>query len=523
MAAHTVMSNDELDNGQLKAVTVDDTELVVARIDGALYAVAGRCPHHQAPLADGLLHGRRLVCPWHQAVFDVTDGEVLEPPALDCLESYPVRVEDGDIVVELPDEPQGMHPPKTHDADRASDDRTFVIIGAGAAGLAAAQELRRIGYRGRLVLIDRDERAPFDRTNCSKDYLAGDAPREWMPLRPTEFFLHADVEQLRDTVTDFDVRERRIALPGGTVLEADRVLLCTGGRPRRLDVDGADLGGVFTLRSWTDADRIIEAAAEGSRAVIVGASFIGMEVASSLRQRGLEHVTVVAPEEVPFEPVFGREVGRMLADVHTEHGVDLRLGTGVSRFIGDGKVSGVELEGGDTVDADLVVVGIGVEPVTDYLSGVELRDDGSLDTDRHLQVVDGVFAAGDIATFPDPITGDPARIEHWRVALQHGQVAARNMMGRGTEYDLAPFFWTMQHGVVVEYVGHVSDWDEIVVDGSVADRDFVAYYVRDGRVLAASSVGRGGQINALHELLAQQRPPAAGDVGDGRDLTELLD
>lgn len=516
MAKHRIATLHELEDRRMLQVTAGDREILLIRLEGEVRALGARCPHQHAPLVDGLLHGHRLVCPWHQAAFDARTGDLLEPPALDCLPVYPVEVRGGEVLVELPAEPRASRQPEIAAPDASADGRTVVIVGAGSAGLAAAQEVRRAGFRGRVVMIGDEEHPPYDRTHCSKDYLSGDAPAEWMPLKPAGFYADAGIERVTARVSAVDLRERVVTLPGGATIRADGLLLATGGVPRRLDLPGSDLDGVLTLRSWADADEVARRADRGERAVVVGASFIAMEAASSLRARGLASVTVVAPEKVPFERTLGARVGGWLRALHESHGVSFRLGRQVERFSGNGSVSGVVLDDGSRVDADLVLLGVGVRPATDLVRGVELREDGSLLTDELMRVCDGVYAAGDIATFPDWRTGEPTRIEHWRTAAQQGTVAGRNLAGEARTFRAAPFFWTMHHGTPLGYLGHAPSWDEEIEHGDVDSADFAVYYLRDGTVLAAAAAGsRGARLNALHELMLLGRTPAASELREG--------
>jgi NADPH-dependent 2,4-dienoyl-CoA reductase/sulfur reductase-like enzyme len=493
------------------------------RVAEHVRALAARCPHHGAPMADGLLDGNRLLCPWHQAVFDADDGSLVEPPALECLESYDVEIDGDEVLVSVPAEPPC--PADTAATPRASRtvDGPIVIVGGGAAGLAAAQELRSRGFDGRLVMITDESKAPYDRTQCSKLYLAGEATADGLPLKSPSYYADAKIELVQHRVDRVDVESRRITMPGGAVLEADGLLLATGCRPVRPPVRGTDLDGVMTLRSWTDSDRLAKLADQADRIVVVGGSFIAMEAAASLCQRGVENVTVVAPEPVPFVDVLGPHVGAVLAGVHRDNGVVLEPGRRLAAIEGNGRVRAVVLDGGDRLDADLVVLGTGVSPATEPFAGVDLRDDGSIQVDGLMRVRDGVYAAGDIATFPDWRTGEPTRIEHWRTAQQQGMVAGCNLAGEEQRLRSVPFFWTMQFDAVVGYVGHASSWEEIVVHGEPDERDFMAYFVRDDRVLAAAAMGRNRQLNALHELMQLEREPLPGHLRVGElDLTGLL-
>jgi NADPH-dependent 2,4-dienoyl-CoA reductase/sulfur reductase-like enzyme len=280
----------------------------------------------------------------------------------------------------------------------------------------------------------------------------------------------------------------------------------------------------MTLRTRADCERIAERAASTERVVVVGASFIGMESAASLKARGVSKVTVVAPERFPFEHTLGEAVGGVFRDLHESHGVELRLGRKVARIEGQQGVEAVILDDGDRLEAQLVVVGIGVEPATTGVRGVELENDGSIQVDELMRVCPGVYAAGDIATFPDWRTGEATRIEHWRTAQQQGMIAGRNLAGDVRPFRAVPFFWTMQFGVGLSYVGHATAWDDEIIHGSLAERDFLIFYLCDGRLLAGAGIGRDLQINALHELLQLGREPAVNALRSGElDLASLLD
>ena len=490
---------DELQDGQMKEVKVEDRSILLVRVKGEYRAYLPECPHHGAPLSEGVLCDGRLRCPWHQTVFDAATGNLLDPPSLDRLAHYEVRVEGDDVIVSIPEHPAESRPPAMVGLDTNADDRTFAIIGAGAAGMAAAETLRHEGYRGRIVMLTREKAFAYDRTQLSKRYLA--KPDASAPfIRDAAFYTNHGIELLPEhEVTEVDVSTKTITCADDTAMNYDRLLVVSGGAPRKLDVEGADLGNVFTLRSLADSNCLREAAAAAERAVVVGASFIGMEVAASLESRDVP-VTVVAPEATPFERTLGQRIGRMYREVHEDKGGRFRLGTSVERFEGeDGKVARVVCKDGETLEADLVVVGIGVRPVTGFLKGVQINDDGSLNVDERFGVRDSVFAAGDVARFPDWRAGRPIRIEHWRLAQQHGMAAARAMLDKDPEFRDVPFFWTNQHWVIVQYVGYAREWDEIVVDGDISKQQFVAYYVKGGW-LFGEKVGMGRlQLFARHE------------------------
>jgi NADPH-dependent 2,4-dienoyl-CoA reductase/sulfur reductase-like enzyme len=398
-----------------------------------------------------------------------------------------------------------------------------MVLGAGAAGQYAVEGLRQAGFTGRILLVTQETTASYDRPKCSKNYLQKEAQNEGMPLRSPDFYQQHDIELMTGRQVDrVDTREKTLLFSDGESLGFDKLIFCTGSRPRRLEMPGSDLQGVYTLRSWADSKILREATQQAKRAVIVGASFIAMEVVWSLRSLGLE-VTVVAPDKVPFEKIFGSEIGQMLQAEHEQNGVQFQLGTHVKAIDGNDRVSGVTLENDVQLPADLVVIGIGVSPATDFIQGLKLAEDGAVIVDEHLQAADDIYAAGDIAQYPDWLTGKPMRIEHWRVACQQGRITGFNAAGRATLYRSIPYFWTAQFGVKLRYVGHTSKWDDIIVDGDIQKQTFIAYYVKEGRILAAAGVNRDQEMAALQELLRRDLLPTAENIKNtSLDLKKLL-
>ncbi|MFW6061999.1 MAG: FAD-dependent oxidoreductase, partial [Planctomycetota bacterium] len=382
MAEQRVIANvNDLQDGQMKQVDLDeDRSILLVRVDGEFHALGSTCPHHGAPLADGILEGHRVVCPWHQSVFDAISGGYIEPPTFDGIPVYETRVEGENVVVDLPDKLASSTRPELATHDAGADQRTTVIVGSGAAGFLAAQSMREGDYRGRIVMITQEQVAPYDRTELSKRYLAKpDAPEPF--LRPEKFYTRFGIDlQPGREVTEVDPEAKTVACADGTEYSYDRLLLATGSRPRQLPVEGAELENVRLLRTFADCEFLRAQAGQINRAVVVGASFIGMEVAGSLASRGV-HVTVIAPESVPFELVMGRPVGRMYQQVHEENGNEFRMGRKVQRFEGDGKVEAVVLDDGERLEAEMVVIGIGVEPVTDYLKGIVANEKGAVSVD----------------------------------------------------------------------------------------------------------------------------------------------
>jgi NADPH-dependent 2,4-dienoyl-CoA reductase/sulfur reductase-like enzyme/nitrite reductase/ring-hydroxylating ferredoxin subunit len=505
-----VAGTGDLSDGQMTTVLVGGKKVLLAKVDGRFYATAARCPHWGGPLPEGTLHGSRLLCPWHKATFDVCSGDLLDPPALDGIAAFRVRVDGDDVYVDRSEEPRRGRTMPMYACDIAADKRLFAIIGGGAAAAAAAEALRQECYIGRIMVISDEDRWPYDRPNLSKDFLAGELEAKWLPLRSPEFYEEHVIERVVGRVTRLDVADRVVTLDDGTTFTPDAVLIATGARPRRLDVPGASLPGVFTLRSWADGEALAAAAAKVKRAVVVGASFIGMEAAASLVRRGLD-VTVVVRKGTPFAAALGESVGGVVQACHEEKGTRFALNRGIARLVGTASVQAVELDNGETLDADLVVVGVGVEPVTDFVKGVELDRDGGLAVDAQLRVAPGVWAAGDVARYRDPYAGQDVRIEHWRLAEQHGRAAARAMAGRGEPFAGVPFFWTKHFDLELGYAGAGRGWDDVVVTGDLEARDFTAFYAAGDRLLAACGT-QGQELGAFMELMRLGKLPAAGEL-----------
>ncbi|MBI5496647.1 MAG: FAD-dependent oxidoreductase [Deltaproteobacteria bacterium] len=461
---------------------VDGEAVLVARRGTQLLAVAATCTHYGGPLADGLLDDDTVRCPWHHACFSLRTGEALAAPALKPLACWEVEQRGTRIVV------TGRSPVRTTArAPVQAGLASVVIVGGGAAGHAAAEMLRREGYAGALTLLSADPAAPYDRPNLSKDYLAGTAPEDWIPLRPAEFFQQQRIDLVTGVrVTRIDVARRCVETTAGRTHPFDALLLATGSEPVRLTIPGADLPHVHHLRTLADSRALITALGGAQRAVVVGASFIGLEVAASLRARNLQ-VSVVGREARPLERVLGPQLGDFIRSVHEQHGVIFHLGQSPRAI----EAGAVVLESGRVLPADVVVVGIGVRPAVALAQEAGLAVDGGVLVDPYLQTrIPGIYAAGDIARWPDPHSGRSIRVEHWVVAQRHGQLAARNMLRRREPCTLVPFFWSQHYDVTIAYVGHAETWDRIVVDGSLQARDATVTFLGGDRTLAVATVGR---------------------------------
>ncbi len=492
------VSVDDLEIGVPHKGHVDGKAVVVVATDTGIHAVGGSCTHYGGPLGDGLCADGQIRCPWHHAAFDLVTGEAVGAPALNPIRIYRVDERGGRVLVTGPvDVPT---PERTPTATPES----VVIVGSGAAGAAAAEGLRRHGYTGPVTMIGSE--APVDRPNLSKDYLAGTAPEEWLPLRSPDFYADHDIDLVSDAVTALDPGGRTVTLASGRREAYGALLIATGATPRAIPIPGADLPIVHMLRTVDDTRAIIAALDGVDRAVIVGAGFIGLEVAASLRHRDIE-VVVVAPEEVPLAGVVGETLGRRVTGLHRGHGVEFRLGRGVSEI----RPGAVTLDDGTAEPADLVVVGIGVIPRTELAEAAGLAVDNGIVVDDRLRTADPhIWAAGDVANYPHG--GERGRIEHWVLAERQGQAAARNMLGADEAFTEPPFFWSQHYDVQINVTGHLRGWDEEVVRGD-PDGDILVGYRKDGRVVAVATVGRD-----LDNLRAEQ----ALATGDQATLEELL-
>lgn len=495
MAEFKVARVDELAPGQMKQVQAGMTAVLLVRLEDGFHALGALCSHYEAPLAAGALCRDRVICPWHHATFDVRTGKLLEPPGLDGLPVYPVRVDDGEVWVTIPEQQEAQSPPDR----RPGDNRICAIVGGGCAGAYAVESLRDHGFGGRILWITGGEEfPPVDRPVLSKGYLSGEASEAWIPLRQPDYYPIRDIEILERKAVALDAGQKAITLDDGNVIEYDTAILATGAVARALPIPGVDLHGVHLLRTLGDAKDLRQAAEKGKTAVIIGAGFIGMEVAQSLNKRGLK-VSVVAPEAVPFERVLGAEIGAMMRDLHQAAGVEFYLGHTVQCLEGDQRVSQVRLDNDRTLEADIVVIGVGVKPATDFVSCVTKDPDGSIVVDQTLKAADGLYAAGDLASFPDWRTGERIRVEHWRVAAQHGRLAGANAAGDQQVYRGVPYFWTRQYGVTLHYFGHAREWDEIRIDGDLRQKQFIAHFVKNGKVYAVAGMERERELAKLEE------------------------
>ena len=489
------ISLTELTDGSMLQGHAKGEPILVARRGDGYFAIGAICTHYGAPLATGIIVDDTVRCPWHHACFSLRTGEALRAPALDPVICWKVETRDGKLFVR-----DKTAEKKPRAAGSAKMPENVIIVGGGAAGNAAAEMLRREGYRGDLTLLSADDSVPYDRPSLSKDFLSGSASEKMVPLRSKDFYKKHEIELLLKTrVEAIDPRNKAVQLADGKQRKFDALLLATGAEPVKLKIPGAGLAHICYLRSQSDCRTIIAKAGKAKRIVLVGASFIAMEVAASLIQRKLE-VHVVAPEEVPMATVLGPQVGAYLRRLHERNGVLFHLQQSVVS-IDERKVT---LKDGHTIDADLVVIGIGVKPLIDLAERAGIKTDRGVSVNEHLETsIPGIFAAGDIARWPDPLTGDNIRVEHWVVAERQGQTAARNILGRRERFEAVPFFWTSQFDFTLNYIGHAEKWDKLDLEGSIEDQNCKLSFQRGGKTLAVATVGRDRE--SLENEVAMER------------------
>jgi apoptosis-inducing factor 3 len=480
---------DDLQNGGMIQGRVSDEDVILARHADEFFAVGAGCTHYHGPLAEGLIVGDELRCPLHHACFSLRTGMALCAPAFDAIHRWRVeRVADRVFVREkLPALAQW---PEANTRRPPNSPSSVVIVGGGAAGLAAADMLRRKGYDGPVTVISADDSAPYDRPNVSKDYLQEPIPDEWMNLRVPDFYKEQGIELvLNSRVSSIDPRQKQVRLENGGTYNFGALLLATGADVVKLPIPGARDSDAFYVRTWSDARVIFKRAATAKQVVVVGSSFIGLEVAASLRARGLD-VHVVGREDQPFERALGPEVGQFFRALHESHGVICHMGKTVTGMDGDGAV----LNDGTKLRADFLVLGVGVRPAVALAEQAGLKIDRGVVVNEYLETsAPGIFAAGDIARWPDPHSGQQIRVEHWVVAERQGQVAARNILGHRERYEAVPFFWTQQFGVALKYVGHAEKWDAVEIDGNLDAKNCAVSYKQGGKTVAVATIGRDFQ------------------------------
>jgi NADPH-dependent 2,4-dienoyl-CoA reductase/sulfur reductase-like enzyme/nitrite reductase/ring-hydroxylating ferredoxin subunit len=474
------IAESALEQGSSVLGRVGKSKVLLARVGDEVFAVGALCTHYHGPLADGLIVGDTVRCPWHHACFSLRTGAPLRAPALDPIACWKVERADGRIAVR---EKLAAAAPKS----AAGGPESVIIVGGSGAGLAAADTLRREGYNGPVTIISADDAPPSDRPNLSKDYLAGKAKEDWIPLRSPEYFTKNNIALLLGRrAASIDVAQRQIVLENGDRRPYGALLIATGAEPVHPPIPGADGSLVHYLRTFADSRALADKASGAKHVIVVGASFIGLEVAASLRSRGVA-VDVVAPDHLPLERVMGPEVGRFIQSLHEKQGVVFHLGKSVAGI--DGRT--VTLGDGSTLTADFVVLGVGVRPVTALAEHAGLAMEKGILVNEYLETsAPGIFAAGDVARWPDPHSGQRIRVEHWVVAERQGQTAARNVLGLRERFDAVPFFWSQHYDTTINYVGHAEQWDQVEIDGSLDAQDCAVTYRMGGKRLAVATISR---------------------------------
>lgn len=494
------IAQDALADGAKLLGRVGDEAVLLVRIGNEFFAVGAHCTHYDAPLVEGLVVGDTIRCPWHHACFDLRTGEALRFPAFDPLSCWVVELWNNRVFVH-----SNNDQPKTPRIAKPASDtpKRIVIVGGGAAGFAAAEMLRRQDFAGSIVILSNDTSAPVDRPSLSKEYLSGNASDDSLSLRPSSFYSENAIDlRLAANVIRLDPSSREVALSDGQSISYDRLLLATGAEPVRLWIPGTDQAHVHYLRSLADCRAIVARAKTARSAIILGASFIGLEVAAALRGRDID-VHVVAPERYPLENILGLEIGRLLRSLHEEHGVNFHLRETAVSIEGDK----VFLTSGSVLQGDLIISGIGALPRIELAVRTGLVVDRGVVVNSRLETsASGVFAAGDIARWPDPHTGGSIRVDHWVVAERQGRTAALNMMGHRENFTAVPFFWTQHYDVSINYVGHAENWDDVTIEGDVPSRDCILRFKRGGRTLAIASIFR--DYESLQAELCMERDRA---------------
>jgi|ERR1700733_308206 NADPH-dependent 2,4-dienoyl-CoA reductase/sulfur reductase-like enzyme/nitrite reductase/ring-hydroxylating ferredoxin subunit len=482
--------------GGISAGYVGKERIFLWRNGNSLKAYSANCPHLGGPLDKGILANGIVRCPWHHACFDLASGEATAAPAFDALPEYSVVLSGSRASVKSACAQKVMNT-----SQREASQGTMAIVGGGAAGFAAADALRKRGWRGKITIFSDEDAQPYDRTLLTKDYLEGAFGDDRLPIARhslADLGVNFEVE----SVERIDRKNQRLRLANGDERPYVKLLLATGAAPRQLDVPGRDLPHVMVLRSLQDCQHILTKATRGARVAVVGGSFIAMEAAASLRGRGLS-VDVITQERHPLEKVFGRELSTLILETHVKKGVSLHLGSEVDQI----EEEQILLRSGERVKADIVVVGIGVAPRLELAEATGLAIDRGVLVNSHLQTDDpNILSAGDIARWPDPHTGESIRVEHWAVAERQGQVAGANMVGGSEIFAMVPFFWTKHFDLSIRYVGHAETWDETLVEGDLSRREALVRFRRAGRDLAIATVERDKEC-LLAELEMERAPP----------------
>ncbi|THH31451.1 hypothetical protein EUX98_g2754 [Antrodiella citrinella] len=535
-----VLNETELKDGEMKQVDFEgEGKVLLSRLGDTIHATSAFCTHYGAPLAKGVLTSDgRVVCPWHGACFNVCTGDIEDAPAPSALHSFKAHVENGKILVTADPadtvKSNMSRQPKLQAKSVAGPG--VVIVGGGSATFQTVESLREHGYSGAITILSKEAHAPIDRTKLSKALVSDPSKLEW--LSPTVLLNKYNTTLRTSTeVSSVDIAQKAVIVGGSERVPYETLVLATGGVSRKLPIEGKDLSNVFTLRGVDDAKRIDAAVTEGKKLVVIGSSFISMELVVALGKRKLASVDVIGMEEFPFELVLGKQVGAALKKYHESNGVKFHMQTKVNKIVPSssdpskaGAVVITDSTGNNvTLETDAVIMGVGVAPATEFLrasKGFEQAVDktGAVAVDEFLKVkgLDGsVYALGDIASYPQPRTGEQRRIEHWNVAGNHGRAAGKTIAeGKGQPFVKVPVFWSAQGGQL-RYCGVGAGFDDVIVDGNLDELKFVVYYVKEGKVVAVASMSRDPVVSKASELLRLGLMPSPAELRAGKDLLSV--
>ncbi|CAD8166108.1 unnamed protein product [Paramecium pentaurelia] len=523
--AYEISIEDDLKEGEMREVQVGpkkEDAVLVCKVDGQIYCVSNSCPHVGAPLSAGFLVGDKVKCPFHNASFSVKDGVHEEGPMFRGLQTFPVKQENGQLVIRV--EKELLNAPRTLNMATKGDDPTHVVIvGGGVSGQSAAETLRQAGFRGKITIITAEDTLPYDRTPMSK--MSFLVKLQGLQIRQSQFYEQYGIDVLTNKHVDsIDVNNQEVVV-GKEKIHYDKLLLATGGSARKPSLDGVNLNNVHTLRQFNDLLQIREKAKTSKNIVIVGASFIGMETASAIKKelKDQVNITVVDNSTVPFERVLGTEVGASLQKLHQANGVEFELSAGVKRIAGEGSVSRVDLLNGKSLLADLVILGTGIQPNNKLVKDqLKLSPNGGIETDVFMKAAKNVYASGDIASYPYWVTGEYVRIEHQNEAIRQGYVAALNILGRPTPLTDVPFFWTRQWDRTLAYSGVGQGFDEVIIDGDLNQQKFIAYYAKKGRIIASASMNTPNAQMIISEALRLNVMPSAQELKENKTTLDEI-
>ncbi|KAG2017821.1 glutathione-disulfide reductase [Coprinopsis cinerea AmutBmut pab1-1] len=529
-----VLPEAELEDGQMKEVSFEDGKVLLSRLGDKIHATSAFCTHYGAPLAKGVLTADgRVVCPWHGACFNVCTGDIEDAPAPTALHSFEAYIADGQIYVTA--NPTNTlkanlsRQPKLLATGNDTTGHGVVIVGGGSGTFHAIESLREHGYPGPITLISKETYTPIDRTKLSKALITDPAKIEWRSAADLKIKYGTNI-RLGVEVTGVDLQKKVVTLDGGKdTLPYDKLILAPGGTPRRLPIEGANLENVYTFRGIADSQKVDAAAQEGKRVVVIGSSFISMELVVAMAKRKLASIDVVGMEEYPFQAVLGSEIGAALKKYHESNGVKFHMKSKVDKIVASDSnpnaASGV-IVNGQTIPADFVIMGVGVAPATEFLkgSGINVEKDGGVKVDQYLRVKSGpdqqnVYAIGDIAIYPQA-SGDETRIEHWNVAGNHGRAVGVTISGKEQPFVKIPVFWSAQ-GQQLRYCGIGHKYDRVIVKGNPDELKVIAYYVKNNRIVAVASMQNDPVVSKASELLRLGLMPTPEEVEAGKELLSI--